>query len=140
MSRPSKTSDLLSALILKYAAAPDGFAMTQVAGEFSKNAHKVCGRLVTAGLIFKAKVSQYLIRFFSTPEAAKAFVIQHGGAELTRRLPRQPQPSNPVRQIFKAAETVYPVNVKITRIPTPAPRYTTVDIPFLRGGMRAMHV
>lgn len=133
--KPGSEADLVRQMIAAQAAQPEGFAVTQHKAHYTQSQiFEACRWLADKGFIFKARRSNSDIRFFRVQSAAYAYL--DAGAKTT---PEAVKTTARDRSAFaKNAEIVFTPKTKFTRIPTPTPRFATVDIPFQHWHLRAM--
>ncbi|SFB74682.1 hypothetical protein SAMN05216344_102214 [Polaromonas sp. OV174] len=119
---------LVRELIASEAKKPVGYSMLDKHGYTQSQVHQACRWLIEKGLVFKGVRSRTDVRFFDKRENAEAYQ--------TTRAAYTPKPE--VVTLHKSASVIYPPGYKHTRIPTPAPQFQAVDLPFVHSGMRAM--
>lgn len=132
-TRVTKHGQALRDAISASAATPEGFAVAMLKPEHSTNTiHNAVDWMVKHGLVFKARVSQLDVRFFTSPATAETYV-------LTRTKPSDLTIVKDKAQRFgKEAEVVYPAGYKHTVHPTPAPRNQAFTHGFVHSGVGAM--
>ena len=80
MKRPSPAGVLLRQRIAEESATPSGFVIERNDAEHQKNAYKICGAWVEQGLLVKVKAPCKMLRFFSSPAAADAWLARQRAA------------------------------------------------------------
>lgn len=147
-------SDLLGRTIRANSATPQGFSVDDCPqAAKTKAAHQRCRLMVIAGTLFKARVHYRLIRYFSTAEAAKAFMHANRHEATERAGPALTlTPTFAERSFLSRAgakprsqqapkldvEIIYPPGYRHTVVLMPPPRNQVVKLPFIHGGMGQM--
>ena len=123
---------MLRALIAAKSATPEGFRATDLPAEKVKAGYSHSSKMRAEGLIFASKQGKD-IRYFDTAAKAKAWgAAQQALRPVVVRVERAPPKPR------EAAVIVYPPGYKHTVYQTPAPRFTSFQMPLTRTGMRAM--
>lgn len=138
MRKMTENGALLRQMIKKNAATPEGFSIADGEAAGLANGPKVAHKLVKDGIIFKAKVSHWLIRYFLTAEAAQAFMMLHQADAVVAAAKTTSRIAAPIK-LCKAAQIVYPENYIFTSCPAWPDRFQATEaLPWQHGGMRAM--
>ena len=133
-SRVKAGGEELRQRILAAAGVPDGFAVASLKPEYTANAiHNAVEWMLTHGLIFKARISQMKIHFFTSQAEAETYVLLQV-KPTTVNITMKAKSS----KFDKEVTIIYPPGYKLTVHPTPTPRHRVIDVPFFHGGMRAM--
>lgn len=131
--KPGSRADLLRQMIVAQSGKPEGFSTTRHKGDHSgSKIYEACQWLIAKGLIFKARRSNRDIRFFGTQAAADAYLAATPAPKpVSASAPKQPG-------FARNAAIIHTAKTKYTIHPTPAPRFSCVDLPFNHGHLRAM--
>ncbi len=118
--------------IATLAAKPEGFSKAMLKPDYPiSTIYNAVDWMVKHGIIFRAPINSTTVRFFDTPEAAKAY-------ELANKKPPPLAKAKQSQHFTKGAETVYAPGYKLTVHPTPKPRFSVIEFSFQHGHMRAL--
>lgn len=126
----------LKALVLELASRPQGVDTNEIVerGYSIHQASMGCQRAVRAGMVFKARISHKVARYFADKEKADKLNV-YDPATAPRRADKGAKIIDGVKTQFgfapeawAAMEPIIPEGVKVTVAPAPAPRFVAVPL------------
>lgn len=112
-----------AAQILALASRPEGISSRCIPGLSSEDLSARCCALVRSGRLFRGGLGRGHVRYFTDPEAAKAY-----GAKQQPKLPARPLPQGNAAWA-KDAKVVITSDTKVTICPGYKPRFEAIALP-----------